>query len=386
MSSAMTTPMTVTNDEPAKAHSRWRDLSEFLAVGGLTIFLFPIAWALRGIFGLDTAELITGFTFFHAARVLNDPHFAVTYLLFYRDARERAFGTVFAKPQRIRFLFAGVVAPFALFTWAVTALLSRDAETLGFMVQLMFLLVGWHYVKQGFGVMLVLAGRRGVRFSKRERFAILAHCYAGWGYAWANPFDPGRARIEHGVIYESLAHPLWLEPLALAATITSAAWLALVLLAKRRREGKLPLTTPLVAMLMSIWVWLIFSGSDPLVRYALPAMHSLQYLYFVKLLEGNKAKEREGPPHFDVSRRARLGMLFGSAVLLGALILRGLPMSLDAFVSSDAGFAETALGATPFFAAIHAFINLHHYFMDAVIWRRDNPETRYLFYRGGALK
>jgi len=23
-------------------------------------------------------------------------------------------------------------------------------------------------------------------------------------------------------------------------------------------------------------------------------------------------------------------------------------------------------------------VNIHHYFMDHVIWRRDNPDTRYL--------
>jgi len=36
------------------------------------------------------------------------------------------------------------------------------------------------------------------------------------------------------------------------------------------------------------------------------------------------------------------------------------------------------LGPTPYFAALFAVVNLHHYFMDFVIWRRDNPETKYL--------
>jgi hypothetical protein len=40
--------------------------------------------------------------------------------------------------------------------------------------------------------------------------------------------------------------------------------------------------------------------------------------------------------------------------------------------------AGHSLGATPYFAALYAFVNLHHYFMDFVIWRRDNPETQYL--------
>ena len=37
-----------------------------------------------------------------------------------------------------------------------------------------------------------------------------------------------------------------------------------------------------------------------------------------------------------------------------------------------------ALGETPYFAAIFVIVNIHHYFMDHVIWRRDNPDTRYL--------
>jgi hypothetical protein len=36
------------------------------------------------------------------------------------------------------------------------------------------------------------------------------------------------------------------------------------------------------------------------------------------------------------------------------------------------------VGPTPFFAAIFVIVNIHHYLMDHVIWRRDNPETRYL--------
>ena len=63
---------------------------EFLMVGGATPFLFPIAWLLRRTLGLDTAELAVGFLCFHAAHVVNDPHFSVTYLLFYKDVRRRA--------------------------------------------------------------------------------------------------------------------------------------------------------------------------------------------------------------------------------------------------------------------------------------------------------
>jgi hypothetical protein len=245
------------------------------------------------------------------------------------------------------------------------------------MTELMFLLVGWHYVKQGFGVMIVLAARRGVRFAARERRAILAHCYAGWAYAWANPAQPAKEVEEKGVIYTAFPRPLALERVTLVLLLITAALLVGMLVSKWRREGRLPLVTPLAALLCSIWSWSIYSSADPLLVYAIPALHSLQYLYFVALLRGPEAREREGPPWFEVSARVRLGVLAASAIALGWALLHGAPALLDhAMVGRP--MRESSLGATPFLAAFTAFVNVHHYVMDAVIWRRENPETRYL--------
>jgi hypothetical protein len=355
-------------------------LGEFLLVGGVTPLLFPLAWLLRKSIGLDSAELAVGFLTFHAAHVINDPHFAVTYLLFYKDGRARAFGREWKVTQRARYLVAGVVVPLTLAVWAVAALATKSAVALGLMIQLMFLLVGWHYVKQGFGVMTVLAARRGIRFSQRERLAILAHCFAGWAYAWASPADPGREVEEKGVVYMTVAHSYVLERITQVVFLSTALLLFGVLLQKRRKERSLPLFTPLTALLCSIWSWSIYSSIDPIIVYVIPALHSVQYLYFVGLLKGNEAREREGPPWFEVSAHVRCGVLALSAVGLGWVLFHGAPTALDdMLVPRHARFSESALGPTPYFAAIYAFVNIHHYFMDYVIWRRDNPNTRYLF-------
>jgi hypothetical protein len=342
-----------------------RELSEFLLVGGLTPVLLLFAF---------------GFTTFHAAFVLNDPHFAVTYLLFYRDARARAFGQAFSRGQRIRYLLAGLVAPVVLAAWAITALSVHSAPALGRLNELMFLLVGWHYVKQGFGVLVILAARRGVRFDAGERTALLAHAYAGWAYAWANPAQPAKEVEEKGVVYVALAHPPLLERLALVALLATTALLLWVLVAKWRRERGLRILTPLTAFLCSIWSWSIFSSADPLLLYAVPALHSLQYLYFVQQMRGAEAREREGPPWFERSARVRLGVLAASAAGLGWLLLHGAPAVLDGALvrASHAPEPTSMLGGTPCLAAMTAFVNIHHYLLDAVIWRRDNPETRYL--------
>jgi hypothetical protein len=332
---------------------------------------------------LSAADYAAGFTTFYAAFAINDPHFSVTYLLFYRDARQRALGTAFAPRQRARYVLAGLVAPVVLATWAIAALASRSAPALGFFIQLMFLLVGWHYVKQGFGVMSVLAARRGVTFDRVERLAILAHCYAGWAYAWASPADPGTEVEEKGVVYRSIAHSSALERLTLAALLVTIVPLAWVLVRKWRREGRLPLVTPLVALLCSIWSWSIYSSADPLVRYVIPALHSVQYLYMVQLLKRTEAREREGPPWFEMDARSRVTGLAVAALALGWVLFHGAPTVLDGIFAGPKRTAS-ALGPTPVFAALYAFVNIHHYLMDAVLWRRDNPETRYL--RAGALR
>jgi hypothetical protein len=241
----------------------------------------------------------------------------------------------------------------------------------------MFLLVGWHYVKQGFGVVSVLSGRRGVSFGAWERRALLAHCYAGWAYAWSSPFDPGRVVEEKGVAYATLPHPAWLEPATLGIFLLSALVLGLTLLLKWRREGALALG-PLVGFLVSVWLWTVFSGIDPLFMYLIPALHSLQYLYFVWLLKRNQARAHEGPPTFGRPPSTVLGAWLCASIVLGVVLLHWLPGTLDAALVDERVARFSELGATPYFAAIFAFVNLHHYFMDAALWRRENAEMQYL--------
>lgn len=354
--------------------SRW---SEFLLTGGATLLLLPLCWLLERTLPFDSAELAVGFVTFYGAHIINDPHFSVTYLLFYRDVRARLLSPELPLAQRLRYALAGFVVPVVLGGWALHALSTHSARSLGAMTQLMFLLVGWHYVKQGFGVVTVLSARRGVRYSAAERRALLAHSFAGWAYAWASPFDPGRSVEEKGVVYLTWAHPPWLEPLTRGAFFLSCVPLLGLLARKWHRERALPLS-PLVGMLCSVWLWTVYSGVDPLFIYLIPALHSVQYLYFVWLLKRNQARAYEGPPSFGRPPTAVLGALAAGALLLGLVLFHLLPSGLDAALVDRRAARFSDLGPTPYFAALFTFVNLHHYFMDFVIWRRENPETSYL--------
>lgn len=358
--------------------ARREELVELALVGGATFLLLPLGWVLRHWLGLDDAELVFGFTTFYAAYVVNDPHFTVTYFLFYEDARRRALGEEVERAQKLRWVVAGIVVPALLALWGASALVRHSAQSIGWMTQLMFALVGYHYVKQGFGVLTVLSARRGVRITDVERRVILAHALAAWGFGWANPAAPAGEFEEKGVVYWAPARPPWLESALAVALLVSTLAFVVVLVQKRRRDGRGLPAVPLTAFLVTVWSWTVFSSIDPLLRYAIPALHSVQYMYFVWLMRSGRARAEEGPPSFGRPVSARIAGLALGALGLGLLLFRFGPTFLDTAFAPRLGRPDEPLGATPFFAVFFVAVNLHHYAMDAVIWRRQNPETRYL--------
>ncbi len=209
---------------------------EFLAVGGATLLLVPLAYWVRTAWGLEQAEFVTSMVAFYAAHVINDPHFGVTYVLFYRRARERAFGAEFVGAQRVRYLVAGLLVPVLLSGWIVYAFATASAVRMGQLIQLMFFLVSWHYVKQGFGVLTVLCLRRGIRFTPFERRCVLTHCFSGWAFAFVSPSGPSREVEESGIVYWSLGIPTYVESVMKVAFFASAALVVWTFYRKWRRD------------------------------------------------------------------------------------------------------------------------------------------------------
>lgn len=377
---------TTTFDSPkVKLRSIRREATEFLAVGGATLLLYPLAVWFQRVSGLDHATYLTSVVAFYAAHVINDPHFGVTYVLFYRRMKQRLWGGEFAGVQRIRYVVAGLLVPLLMIAWIVWAMRSQSAERLGQMIQVMYFLVSWHYVKQGFGVLTILSLRRGIRYRPVERRLILAHCFAGWAFAFCTPSGPSYQVEESGIVYWTLEVPRWAEVTTQGVFFATGLGVFLVFWMKWQRERVLPPLVPLAGFFITIWLWSVYSSFDPLMAYVIPALHSIQYLYFVSLLRKNETLSQVRAAALDESTSFRvphLGFRFFTwgvtALALGWLAFRSGPQFLDGhFVAADVG-GEGGLGATPYLAAIGTFVNIHHYFMDNVIWRRDNAETRFL--------
>jgi hypothetical protein len=243
---------------------------------------------------------------------------------------------------------------------------------------------------------MVLSSRRSVFFSKTERTIALAHCFSAWAYAWSSPRQVGSQYEESGVVYTALTHPPGLELLTQIAFLLSTLLLCAAGFVRARRGDPLPPLSAATGFFMALWLWTVYSAFNPLIAYVIPGLHSLQYWYFVYLLKNNEARsavQAGTVPASLVGRlaqslgpiRGRLALFFATSVGLSWLAFNGVPGFLDEyFVAStarlgpDPSVSSVSLGLTPYVAAFSTFINIHHYFLDHVIWRRENPDTRFL--------
>ncbi|MEM8920832.1 MAG: hypothetical protein AAGB25_05655, partial [Pseudomonadota bacterium] len=273
-----------------------RKTIEFLAVGGAALILLPLAMWLTGGDGESDATYAISFGAFYAAYVINDPHFASSYLIFYKNFKEKAFGDYLPSAERWRYRVAGIIAPVALLVWIAAIFALQSWYLAALLIHIMFITVGWHYVKQGFGVLSVLSSRDGVRFTARERGVLLTHCYVGWIYGWSMAMaEPAMFEMD-GIYYWSAAIG-WtpIDVLKWSFWASGAAFLVVMGL-KLRREGRLPPIAALTGFLVSIWLWVVYTGINEGFDYVIPALHSIQYFFFIWLLKSGQARDAASKP------------------------------------------------------------------------------------------
>ena len=113
-----------------------------------------------------------------------------------------------------------------------------------------------------------------------------------------------------------------------------------------------------------------------------PTFHALQYLcvvwrYQLNLETGKlwECSAGQGDARPAWHRTAVAGLM--RFALLGLLISITAFWAAPNFIDANAGYDRAVFGVTLFMAIRWAFTNIHHYVMDSVIWRHENPETRH---------
>ncbi len=384
-----------------------RSLDAWL-IGGLSVLVFAVVF-LAVPKNVEIVDL--SWTMFYLGFVVNSPHFFASYWHLYVDNTKRL--------REVRFAFAGFVVPVLLSIGIYAASRYRTDHSLGLMVSLMYLSVGWHYVKQIFGVMLVSSAAHGRPVSGVCKKLLRVNLLVMWLMSWtfANQHSWKASAPENGffgVSYASanLSQILRNNGLAYVAShfrlivyLLVGITVAFTVLAFMRQWIQTGSTMAPVGWVAwaSLYVWYLPVFAHPAYFYLVPFFHSLQYLLFSVTFSWNKARfesEIDAPvvlsapdtaiedstevatkPTVDpleIGRRRRqqfvlrFGLFLVSAFVLGAAGFHWIPEWMDRNMS----YRSAALGGQFWVVAFNVFINVHHYFVDSVIWRGSNPQVR----------
>lgn len=340
-------------------------VTDSLLIGGASMIVFALYWL---FVDQNASTLAISIIAYSLTFVVNSPHFMASYQLLYVDYRQHIF-------RRKSFFWAAVVSPLLIAAVLIYAVVKEDISALVFLGQTMYLSVGWHYVKQTYGTMIVTSSVQKHYFSKWERIFLLLNLNAVWAMSWINA-NANQSRVDlYGISYFNLGLPKVAVTISYWVTGITFLLVAVAVIRNYIKTGRLPAMASFVGF-ATIYVWYIPTFYHPLFFYFIPFFHSLQYLLFVGTLKKNQASHMAGgAKEASAARMASLKTFAGFfvvTIITGILAFELLPKVLDQYVPANAKL----FGPTLWLFAFNVFINVHHYFIDNVIWRGDNEALK----------
>ncbi len=378
---SMTTAAVIEQDRAVpKASARMHlfgPMIDFLCLGGGSLLIiFPVIL-------LAPAEIRPAVTvaLFVAGQLITQPHFAHSYQIFYSRFRDKLLSQDYPPALRLRYLVSGVLVPASMIAFFLTCLALQSLDLFRVTANLLALTVGWHYVKQGYGILMVECVLKRCFFDDREKARLKFNAYMIWLLGWVFINQVAEESTYQGLAAYAIPLPEWSLPavmfLASASTLIALA----SVVAKGIGNGwRLPFNG-LLAYVTSVYVWIYAIYLDPVLFLLVPTFHSIQYLAVVWRYQLNKARAEVGAdiasfgvPGMTISLPRHVWRLIRFIVIgttLGVIGFHATPLLLAAAASETQVF-----GPTTFVVMFFVFFNVHHYFLDNVMWRKENPDVK----------
>jgi hypothetical protein len=326
-------------------------LVDFACIGGASLLTFA---ALAVVYRTGAVQAQWVFT---AAALLtwvcNHPHFAATnYRLYQSKENVSQYPlTAFVVPVLV---VGGMAASFAL-----------PDLVAPYFVKLFLLWSGYHYSGQSVGITCVYARRAGFHIGRLERLALSGFVFGTYFLAVARSESGAGALNYYGISYPTLRLPqlvtvlagYWMWMCGLVFLLLVVNWCV-----SNRRVLPPIVLLPAGAQLL----WFVVGSGDANFNAFVPFFHSLQYLLIAWSMH---LKERMDTGGFEPSRRfvARESLRWGAVLFaVGAFLFWMLPHTLAS--STGLGFQLAA-------PIVLAGVQIHHFFVDGVIWKLKNPKV-----------
>lgn len=351
-------------------------LADFALAGGFALIAFVLLFVffpLRAPDYLDR-KLILAASVGWLAYIVNDPHFMASYQLLYHGYREKLQRFRHQRELHARYLLAGIIVPAAMALYFFYALSAQSAVLFAYAAQAMMVLVAWHYSKQAFGVFMMLSAMKNIIYSRTQRLFLLVNSYIVWiTYSVIILSHPTGTDILVAQIFGGIPYtvdkayfqlPKWCESILALVWMGGALLAILVTLWDKKRASITAITG-----YFSMYYFLFAASLHPLWIFLYPLFHSLQYLMFVYAYKRGENHITQQSPHL-------LPRFFMISIVLGVMFFWAVPGASETLFNPDNSLL------LPITGAFVIFINIHHYFIDNVLWRKEHVEiSEYLFSR-----
>ena len=381
---------TVAPASPPRPHVLTTRFLDFWLLGGASILVWMVMIAMQGFrtsWAVDQHFKNLTVTTASLSLLVNYPHFLISYKLAYSRGRSFVFRNwwqLIAVPLLMAGVFGVAYVNFAVPVGNLPVVsglrntlapLGANANVLAGprlgdvlftgLFNLMIFTVGWHYTKQVFGCMMVYAHFDNYTFSKAQRDLTKGALLSIWGMNFVYNNLSGAESVFSSFKYHTLDLPDVAGPLSLFV-VYAGFFLVLyrVFYANYRDAGQAP-SLNLLAPFAALYIWWLPQTRQYEFYFLLtPLFHSLQYLAFVYKMEDSRLKRVQ-------HREVHATTVIVGVVLAGWLFFEFLPNTVDNLLGTYNSWQMFF-----FFTAAMLFINIHHYFIDNVLWRFRDPEVR----------
>ena len=327
---------------------------DFLFLGGASLVLYFLCLHYRS--WSSSPHLITAAA--ALVWVCNYPHFASTNYRLYRT-----------RSNVRQYPVTAALVP-VLMLGAVIASYASPGAVAPLFIKLYLIWSPYHFSAQTLGLTLVYARRSGFTINQVERKVLAAFIFLTFATASARAEIGSAKSAFYGVSYPALGLHSWVPNLLSKAMWASAIVFGLLMAWRLvRRHELIPWIVPLPAFAQA--VWFVHIPGTPVAAagnfvYLVPFFHSLQYLLIawgVQMKESQDEAQRAPSGRFVLTETARWAALcFAGGYVLFWLLPK---------IGNN--FGEPAAFST---AVIFAAVQVHHFFVDGVIWKLKNPRVQ----------
>lgn len=311
-------------------------------IGGLSIATWLVMSAFYNNIDSKPAlavSLIISFLF-------NCPHFSATVYRLYQS------------PEHIRQFPVTAWGLPLIMLGAVLACFWLPQTVAPYFLMLYVLWSPYHYSGQTVGLTMVYARRSGFPVGRRERLALSAFVFSAFVYGGVIHVNGSGFTDVFGMPVPLPLFPGWIDAAVQAVMGTSALIFAgfAVAWCLQRKQALPPI---MLLPALAHFVWFVPGSSIAAFFVIIPLFHSLQYLLVALVVQLKRRMDVAGAERSW--RRVRAEALrWGTRNIVGGVLL---------FIGIPLLFSWVPLPFLTVAGIVAAAVNIHHFFVDGVIWK-----------------